>query len=78
LPREYEVHDLMLLLNRSALENILRENQRAFRQFRRVESVWGVELRYQGRLVSASEAREFFGAWEGILEWLRAQISKRR
>lgn len=78
LPREYEVHDLAFLLNRAAVEEPLKGNQRIEQRFRRMTAVWSVELRYRGRLVSASEAREFFRDLEEVLEWLRGQISKQK
>jgi hypothetical protein len=48
LPREYEVHDLAFLLNRAAVEEPLKGNQRIEQRFRRVTAVWSVELRYRG------------------------------
>jgi len=78
LPKEYEVHDLLFLVNRAGLAEELHSDTFAHRQFTAVDSAWSTALRYSGKVVTAEEARRFFRALEEILRWLNDRVSQKR
>lgn len=78
LPREYEVHDLPLLLDRAGLEQKLNRTPAIHDKFFNLGDVWSIDLRYSGKVVSAKEAREFFSDLEAILQWLNERLRESR
>lgn len=78
LPREYEVHDLLLLLNRAGLAERLRGAPPVRTKFYHLIEDWSTDLRYSGKVVSAKGARRFFADLEVVLQWFNEQIRESR
>ncbi len=78
LPERFWTHDLQFLIRSTGLAKAVNDDETIRACFRRIDSIWRVEIRYTGKPYGKQEADGFLNDVRRVIQWLNAMLLRRR
>ena len=78
LPSAFHTHELQVLLQSAGLAGVLPLDSSVWACFRRIDVIWGVEIRYSGKPYRRHEAETFLDDVGRLLKWIDTIILRRQ